>query len=327
MVIAAITSCTNTFQSVGDDGRRPGRQEGGREGLANQALGEGKPRTRFESGDRLLPTTPGLDVYLDKLRFNLVGYGCTTCIGNSGPLPAEISKAIHDDDLVVAAVLSGNRNFEGRINSDVRANYLASPPLVVAYALAGTMDIDHQDPSHWATTPQGNPVFLKDIWPTQKEVSDTIKASVRAEMFHKEYGEVFKGDERWNLARRAARRPLCVGRRPRLTSRIPLTSSTCRRNRLRSRKSPGARVLAVLGDSITDRPTSHQPARSRCRARPDVTCSTMAWPWPTSIPTARAEGNHEVMVRGTFANIRLKNTSWHPAPRGGRHPLPPPTVK
>ena len=139
----------------------------------------------------------GLDAYLDQLRFNLVGYGCTTCIGNSGPLSAEISKAIHDDDLVVAAVLSGNRNFEGRINSDVRANYLASPPLVVAYALAGTMDIDLvNDPL--GNDKEGNPVYLKDIWPTQAEVQETILKSVRAEMFHKEYGEVFKGDERWN---------------------------------------------------------------------------------------------------------------------------------
>src|SRR5206468_3999712 len=139
----------------------------------------------------------GLDEALDKLRFNLVGYGCTTCIGNSGPLSLEISKAIKDDDLVVAAVLSGNRNFEGRINSEVRANYLASPPLVVAYALAGTMDIDlyHEPIGH---DPKGQPVYLKEIWPSQGEIHETIQRSVRAEMFRKSYDAVFQGDEHWN---------------------------------------------------------------------------------------------------------------------------------
>src|SRR5262249_31055443 len=139
----------------------------------------------------------GLSTYLDKLRFNLVGYGCTTCIGNSGPLSLEISKAIHDDELVTVAVLSGNRNFEGRINSEVRANYLASPPLVVAYALAGTMNIDLFNDA-LGDDKEGKPVYLRDIWPTQKEVQETILKSVRSEMFRQKYAEVFEGDERWN---------------------------------------------------------------------------------------------------------------------------------
>ena len=139
----------------------------------------------------------GLDTFLDKLRFNLVGYGCTTCIGNSGPLPLEISQAIHDDDLVTVAVLSGNRNFEGRINSEVRANYLASPPLVVAYALAGTMEIDLVN-EPLGDGHDGQPVYLRDIWPSQKEVQDTMLHAVRSEQFRKEYSEVFKGDDLWN---------------------------------------------------------------------------------------------------------------------------------
>src|SRR5207248_816212 len=191
----------------------------------------------------------GLMEFLDRLRFSIAGYGCTTCIGNSGPLPADVSKAIDDHQLVVASVLSGNRNFEGRINSEVRANYLASPPLVVAYALAGTMDVDLlKDPL--GHDPKGKPVFLKDVWPTQREVADAIRKSVRSEMFHKEYGEVFQGDERWNALD------------------VPLgdlyrwdESSTYVKNPpyfLDMPREPapiaeikGARVLAVLGDSIT----------------------------------------------------------------------------
>ena len=196
VVIAAITSCTNTSNpSV--------MVAAGL--LAKKAVERGlstKPwvKASLAPGSKVVTDylqDAGLDTYLDKLRFNLVGYGCTTCIGNSGPLSLEISKAIHDDDLVTVAVLSGNRNFEGRINSDVRANYLASPPLVVAYALAGTMDIDLQN-EPLGDDPHGQPVYLRDIWPTQREVQDTIRQAVRSEMFQKEYGEVFQGDERWN---------------------------------------------------------------------------------------------------------------------------------
>ena len=197
VVIAAITSCTNTSNpSV--------MVAAGL--LAKKAVEKGlttKPwvKTSLAPGSKVVTDyldDAGLTPYLDKLRFNLVGYGCTTCIGNSGPLSAEISKAIHDDDLVAAAVLCGNRNFEGRINSDVRANYLASPPLVVAYALAGTMDIDLHDRAarqRHATASRSPQGHLADPGARSRT---TIRKSVRAEMFHKEYGEVFKGDERWN---------------------------------------------------------------------------------------------------------------------------------
>ncbi len=195
VVIAAITSCTNTSNpsvmvAAGI--------------LAKKAVEKGlstKPwvKASLAPGSKVVTSyldDAGLSPYLDKLHFNTVGYGCTTCIGNSGPLPAEITKAIREDDLVTAAVLSGNRNFEGRINSEVRANYLASPPLVVAYALAGTMDIDlTQDPI--GTGKDGSPVMLQDIWPSQGEIQDTMLKSVRAEMFQEKYGNVFEGDARW----------------------------------------------------------------------------------------------------------------------------------
>ena len=207
----------------------------------------------------------GLTEALDKLRFNLVGYGCTTCIGNSGPLSAEISKAIHDDDLVTVAVLSGNRNFEGRINSDVRANYLASPPLVVAYALAGTMDIDlHNDPL--GTDKDGKPVFLKDIWPTQKEVQDTIRTSVRAEMFHKEYGEVFQGDERWNSLEVPLGELFAWDDKSTYVKNPPYFVGHARP----AAADPGDQRGRACSPSwaTASRPTtSRRPARSRCRAR------------------------------------------------------------
>ena len=196
VVIAAITSCTNTSNpSV--------MVAAGL--LAKKAVEHGlktKPwvKASLAPGSKVVTDylhDAGLDTYLDQLRFNLVGYGCTTCIGNSGPLPPAISEAINEDDLVAVAVLSGNRNFEGRINSDVRANYLASPPLVVAYALAGTMDVDLQnDPL--GSDPQGRPVFLKDIWPSQHEIQHAVQKSVRSEMFRTKYAEVFGGDERWS---------------------------------------------------------------------------------------------------------------------------------
>jgi aconitate hydratase len=303
VVIAAITSCTNTSNpSV--------MLAAGL--LAKKAVEKGlstKPwvKASLAPGSKVVTDYykhAGLDTYLDKLRFNLVGYGCTTCIGNSGPLAAEISKAIHDDDLVVAAVLSGNRNFEGRINSDVRANYLASPPLVVAYALAGTMDIDFETDA-LGRDPKGNPVFLRDIWPTQKEVGDAVAKSVRAEMFHKEYSEVFRGDERWNsldvplgdlyrwddLSTYVKNPPYFVD----MPDQAPPVDEI-----------RGARVLAVLGDSIT---TDHiSPAGS-------IKVQSPAGRYLVGHGVAVADfnsygsrrGNHEVMVRGTFANIRLRN--------------------
>jgi aconitate hydratase len=312
VVIAAITSCTNTSNpSV--------MLAAGL--LAKKAVEKGlqtKPwvKASLAPGSKVVTDyykAAGLDVYLDKLRFNLVGYGCTTCIGNSGPLPAEISKAIHDEDLVVAAVLSGNRNFEGRINSDVRANYLASPPLVIAYALAGTMEIDLKN-EPIGHDPEGNDVYLKDIWPTGKEVQDAIRKSVRSEMFQSRYGDVFKGDERWN------------------SLDVPLgdlfqwdDSSTYVKNppyflNMPDQPPPvpeikNARVLAFLGDSIT---TDHiSPAGS-------IKVQSPAGRYLLEHGVGVAEfnsygsrrGNHEVMVRGTFANIRLKN-KLAPGTEGG----------
>ncbi|HWE35672.1 MAG TPA: aconitate hydratase AcnA [Isosphaeraceae bacterium] len=303
VVIAAITSCTNTSNpSV--------MLAAGL--LAKKAVERGlstKPwvKASLAPGSKVVTDylkEAGLTDALDRLRFNLVGYGCTTCIGNSGPLSLEISKAIHDEDLVTVAVLSGNRNFEGRINSEVRANYLASPPLVVAYALAGTMEIDLlHDPI--GTDKDGREVFLRDIWPSQAEVHDTMMKAVRADMFHKEYGEVFEGDERWN------------------DLNMPTgdlyewdESSTYVKNPPYFQDMPaepppigeiqGARVLAMLGDSIT---TDHiSPAGSikvqgpagRYLIEHGVEVGEF-----NSYGSRR--GNHEVMVRGTFANIRLRN--------------------
>ena len=195
VVIAAITSCTNTSNPEVMLGAAL---------LAKNAVEKGltsKPwvKTTMAPGSQVVSDyydKAGLWPYLEKLGFYLVGYGCTTCIGNSGPLPEEISKAVNDNDLSVAAVLSGNRNFEGRINPDVKMNYLASPPLVIAYALAGTMDFDFEsEPS--GTDKHGNDVFLRDIWPSQKDISDTIASSINQEMFIKNYADVFKGDDRW----------------------------------------------------------------------------------------------------------------------------------
>jgi aconitate hydratase len=312
VVIAAITSCTNTSNPSVMIAAGLLAKKAVEKGLCTQPW----VKASLAPGSKVVTDyykESGLDTYLDKLRFNLVGYGCTTCIGNSGPLPAEISKAVHDDDLVVAAVLSGNRNFEGRINSDVRANYLASPPLVVAYALAGTMDVDIvNDPL--GVDPQGNPVYLKDVWPTQQEVQETILKCVHTEMFTKEYGEVFQGDERWN------------------SLDIPLgdlyewdDSSTYVKNPPYFLDMPakppavddiqGARVLAVLGDSIT---TDHiSPAGS---IKPQSPAGAYLIEHGVDVSEFNSygsrRGNHEVMVRGTFANIRLKN-KLAPGTEGG----------
>jgi aconitate hydratase len=247
-VIAAITSSTNTSNPSVMMAAGLVAKKAVEHGLTTQPW----VKASLAPGSKVVTDyldDAGLTPYLDQLRFNLVGYGCTTCIGNSGPLSLEISKAIHDDDLVTVAVLSGNRNFEGRINSDVRANYLASPPLVVAYAIAGTMDIDltHDPIGH---DPGGKEVFLKDIWPTQAEVAEAVQKSVRAEMFHKEYGDVFKGDEQWNSlpvpqgdlyewddsSTYVKNPPYFVG----MPDQPPPVEEIS-----------GARALAVLGDSIT----------------------------------------------------------------------------
>jgi aconitate hydratase len=312
VVIAAITSCTNTSNPSVMVAAGLVAKKAVEKGLST------KPwvKASLAPGSKVVTSyldDAGLTPYLDRLRFNLVGYGCTTCIGNSGPLSLEISKATRDDDLVTVAVLSGNRNFEGRINSEVRANYLASPPLVVAYALAGTMDIDLQnDPL--GHDKEGRPVYLRDIWPTQKEVQETILKSVRSEMFQQKYAEVFRGDEHWN------------------TLLVPLGDLYAWDEKSTYVKHPpyfvgmsmqppplpeikGARVLAVLGDSIT---TDHiSPAGSikvqspagRYLIEHGVEVSDF-----NSYGSRR--GNHEVMVRGTFANIRLRN-KLAPGTEGG----------
>nr|WP_111297896.1 aconitate hydratase AcnA [Paracoccus saliphilus] len=303
VVIASITSCTNTsnpyvLMAAGLVARKA------------RALGlTRKPwvKTSLAPGSQVVEEylkAAGLQEDLDALGFNLVGFGCTTCIGNSGPLQPEISKAINDNDLVAVSVLSGNRNFEGRISPDVRANYLASPPLVVAYALAGDMNIDvTRDPL--AHTPDGKPVFLKDIWPTSKEVSDMVDRIVTREMFQAKYADVFKGDERWQgveitdsetydwpaSSTYIQNPPYFQG-----MSQQPGTIDDVK----------GARILALLGDMIT---TDHiSPAGSFKPTTPAGQYLTERQVAPRDFNSyGSRRGNHEIMMRGTFANIRIKN--------------------
>jgi aconitate hydratase len=246
----------------------------------------------------------GLTPYLEKLRFHLVGYGCTTCIGNSGPLPAEVSEAVEEKNLVVASVLSGNRNFEGRINSEVRANYLMSPPLVVAFALAGRIDIDLRRDA-LGKSKDGSPVYLADLWPSEQEVERTVEASIDSSMFRKSYGEVFRGDERWQS--------LKVPRGQ--TYAWQDTSTYIRRapyfDHMLLEPAPvedirGARVLAVLGDSVT---TDHiSPAGAIKKDSPAGKYLSEHGVKPADFNSyGSRRGNHEVMVRGTFASPRLRN--------------------
>jgi aconitate hydratase len=303
VVIAAITSCTNTSNpSV--------MVAAGL--LAKKAVERGLQvptwvKTSLAPGSKVVRDyldKAGLMPYLEKLKFHIVGYGCTTCIGNSGPLPEEISDEIDRRNLVVASVLSGNRNFEGRINPDVRANYLMSPPLVVAFALAGKIDIDlREDPL--GTGKDGKPVYLADIWPSQREVEDAVEHSISSNMFRKSYGEVFSGDEHWRSL------PVPKGD----TYAWDKSSTYIRRapyfNEMAAR--PGtvadiknARVLAVLGDSVT---TDHiSPAGSIKKDSPAGEYLQEHGVKPTDFNSyGSRRGNHEVMVRGTFANVRLRN--------------------
>jgi aconitate hydratase A / 2-methylisocitrate dehydratase len=303
VVIAAITSCTNTSNPQVMLGAAL---------LARNAVEKGltsKPwvKTTMAPGSQVVSDyyeKAGLWPYLEKLGFYLVGYGCTTCIGNSGPLPEEISKAVNDNDLSVAAVLSGNRNFEGRINPDVKMNYLASPPLVIAYALAGTMDFDFES-QPLGKDNDGNDVFLKDIWPSQKDVSDTIASAINQEMFVKNYSDVFKGDERWrNLPTPSGNTfewdaASTYVRKPPYFEGMPADPEPVG-------DISGARVLALLGDSVT---TDHiSPAGA-------IKPGTPAAEYLDEHGVERKDynsfgsrrGNHEVMIRGTFANIRLRN--------------------
>ncbi len=303
VVIASITSCTNTSNPSVMIGAGL---------LAKKAVEKGlqsKPwvKTTLAPGSKVVTNyyeKAGLTPFLEKLGFNLVGYGCVTCIGNSGPLPIEVSKAVNDNDLAVAAVLSGNRNFEGRISPDVKMNYLASPPLVVAYSIAGSMDHDFEkDPL--GTDSNGNDVFLKDIWPSPAEIQAVIDSVVSSEMFKKDYASVFAGDHRWtSLATPTGKvfewdAQSTYVRKPPYFDGMP-------RNPVPVTDIKGARVLAKLGDSVT---TDHiSPAGS-------IKVDSPAGKYLAEHGVAKADfnsygsrrGNHEVMIRGTFANIRLKN--------------------
>ena len=303
VVIAAITSCTNTSNPQVMVGAGL---------LAKNAVERGlqrKPwvKSSLAPGSKVVTEyyeKAGLDTYLDELGFNTVGYGCTTCIGNSGPLPEEISEAIAEGDLVVCSVLSGNRNFEARIHPEVKANYLASPPLVVAYSLAGRMDVDLLN-EPLAVDDEGNDVFLRDLWPSSEEINEVIASSVQNEMFRRTYADVFTGDETWRTlpvpeGELFAWDPesTYVRRAPHFDgmSREPGTVDDI----------AGARCLVVLGDSVT---TDHiSPAGA---IKPD----SPAGKYLVEHGVERRDfnsygsrrGNHEVMVRGTFANVRLKN--------------------
>ncbi|EAP89434.1 aconitate hydratase [Oceanicaulis sp. HTCC2633] len=317
VVIAAITSCTNTSN--------PSVMLGA--GLvARNALKKGlkvKPwvKTSLAPGSQVVTDyleKAGLQDDLDALGFNLVGYGCTTCIGNSGPLPAPISKAIKDGDLVATSVLSGNRNFEGRVSPDVRANYLASPPLVVAYAIAGTMNINvAEDPI--GEDADGNPVYLKDIWPTSAEIAEAVRSAVTPEMFAKRYADVFKGDAMWQGIETSggltydwpestyvANPPFFTGMTTDVTPPKDID---------------GARILGLFGDSIT---TDHiSPAGSIKADSPAGLYLQDKGVEPREFNSYGARrGNHEVMMRGTFANIRIKN-QMVPGVEGGVTKLQP----
>ncbi|MDP9792169.1 aconitate hydratase [Catenuloplanes nepalensis] len=303
VVIAAITSCTNTSNPQVMIGAAL---------LAKKAVERGltrKPwvKTTLAPGSKVVSDyydRSGLTPYLDKLGFNLVGYGCTTCIGNSGPLPEEISAAVNEADLTAVSVLSGNRNFEGRINPDVKMNYLASPPLVVAYALAGSMDIDITT-EPLGTGSDGKPVYLNDIWPSAQEIDETIAQAIGAEGFSAAYSDVFAGDEQWQSL------PTPTGKTFEWSDDSTYVRKPPYFEGMRAEPSPvndisGARVLAKLGDSVT---TDHiSPASS---IKPD----SPAGKYLAEHGVARHEfnsygsrrGNHEVMIRGTFANIRLRN--------------------
>ncbi|HSK57268.1 MAG TPA: aconitate hydratase [Jiangellales bacterium] len=312
VVIAAITSCTNTSNPSVMVGAALLAKKAVEKGLAR------KPwvKTTLAPGSKVVMDyyeRAGLTPYLEKLGFHLVGYGCTTCIGNSGPLPDAVSAAVNEYDLAVVSVLSGNRNFEGRINPDVKMNYLASPPLCVAYALAGTMDIDIVE-EPLGTGADGRPVHLRDIWPTPHEIEEVVESAIASEMFTRDYADVFAGDERWQSlptpegdtfdwddSSTYVRKPPYFDGMP----GEPVPVSDIR----------GARVLARLGDSVT---TDHiSPAGA---IKPD----SPAGEYLRSHGVERRDfnsygsrrGNHEVMIRGTFANIRLRN-QLAPGTEGG----------
>ncbi|WP_269785624.1 aconitate hydratase AcnA [Streptomyces buecherae] len=303
VTVAAITSCTNTSNPYVMVAAALVAKKAVEKGLTR------KPwvKTTLAPGSKVVTDyfdKAGLTPYLDKVGFNLVGYGCTTCIGNSGPLPDEVSKAVNENDLAVTSVLSGNRNFEGRINPDVKMNYLASPPLVVAYAIAGSMKVDITKEALGVDT-EGKPVYLADIWPTEAEVNDVVANAIGEDMFSKSYSDVFAGDAQWQAL------PIPTGntfewdpestyvRKPPYFEGMAMDPSPVQ-------DIAGARVLAKLGDSVT---TDHiSPAGA-------IKADTPAGKYLTEHGVERRDfnsygsrrGNHEVMIRGTFANIRLRN--------------------
>jgi aconitate hydratase len=303
VVIAAITSCTNTSNpsvliAAGL--------------LAKKAVERGLEvpptvKTSLAPGSKVVLEylqTAGLMPYLEKLKFHLVGYGCTTCIGNSGPLPVEVSKEIDEKNLVVASVLSGNRNFEGRINSEVRANYLMSPPLVVAFALAGRIDIDlRTDPL--GKDKDGKPVYLADIWPSRHEIEQTMASAITSEMFRKSYGEVYAGDERWRSLPVPKGETYAWEKDSTYIRQAPYFDDM-RLQPTAVEDIKAARVLAVLGDSVT---TDHiSPAGSIKKDGPAGKYLIAHGVQPADFNSyGSRRGNHEVMVRGTFANVRLRN--------------------
>ena len=303
VVIASITSCTNTSNPSVMIGAAL---------LAKKAVEKGltsKPwvKTTLAPGSKVVTDyydRAGLTQYMQELGFHLVGYGCVTCIGNSGPLPVEVSKAVNENDLAVSAVLSGNRNFEGRISPDVKMNYLASPPLVVAYAIAGTMNHDFEKDS-LGDDKDGNPVLLKDIWPSAQEIQSVIDESISSDMFTKDYATVFEGDHRWKSLDTPTGKTFewdphsTYVRKPPYFENMPATPTPVV-------DITGARVLAILGDSVT---TDHISPAGNIKA------DSPAGKYLEAHGVARNDfnsygsrrGNHEVMIRGTFANIRLKN--------------------
>jgi len=303
VVIASITSCTNTSNPSVMIGAAL---------LAKKAVEKGlksKPwvKTTLAPGSKVVTDyydRSGLTHYMEALGFNLVGYGCVTCIGNSGPLPIEISKAVNENDLAVSAVLSGNRNFEGRISPDVKMNYLASPPLVVAYALAGTMNHDFEKDA-LGTDKEGKPVLLKDIWPTEAEIQSVIDSSITSDMFKKDYASVFEGDHRWKSLDTPTGKTFEWDPKSTYVRKPPYFEG------MPAQPKPvtdiaGARVLAILGDSVT---TDHiSPAgniKADSPAGKYLEVNGVDRKDFNSYGSRR--GNHEVMIRGTFANIRLKN--------------------
>ena len=312
VVIAAITSCTNTSNPSVMIGAGLVAKKAVEMGLTR------KPwvKSSLAPGSKVVTeylNAAGLTTYLDELGFNLVGYGCTTCIGNSGPLPEEVAAVVREKNLVVCSVLSGNRNFEGRIQQDVRANYLASPPLVVAYALAGWMTTDLTS-EPLGRDRAGNPVYLKDIWPSEQELQETMLEAVSAEMFRKSYADVFTGDERWRQL------PVPEGSRfqwdPASTYvRQPTFLEGMAMVPVPPADITGARVLALLGDSIT---TDHiSPAGSIKPDSPAGRYLVERGVKPADFNSYGARrGNHEVMMRGTFANVRLRN-QMAPGTEGG----------